>query len=877
MLRKLTMVILASVVFCGFFSSNIVAGTFEKITPNKIPLDQILPSSPTPLTGDKGFCLIQSDNDTAAWYFAGFQAGDGLALYMDPAQCGLPDPYPFKITDVHFYLYHDSDAGSVWPAEIQVNIRDLIEGDKCNGPGNLLCSQIYDIDSVSAYPEMIYLDLDAFCCVHGPFFLEIVYTGQTNPPYPSMLMTDGATNPADTCDAWVWYFLDDSYYQHYYFEWSDFWSPPPPGYPIMRITGYTQTMECESCWYWKPDRPDQNHPAPSGMPDFGQYQFGDSLALCGPTAIANCLWWFDAVPSDIEDPADFIRLLSNYFQTDPDTGTYVHLIEEGLDQYFRDYGFPLYELTYPMPEFREMEDSLKKSQDIILLIGFWQHEPFAKQWYRIGGHFVTMSGVCSESVWVAFSDPARDMAEYGSPGRVRPVQHPAHTPGDAFHNDPKYVSHDIYQADLQSESPGGVWWLPEYYLLLRQVEFEGQNFQPEQENFFHPYIPAEPVFAEIEYAIMICPTDWYWKPDRPDQDHPAPSGMPDFDQNQFGPPDSVGMCAPTAVANCLWWFDAVPPDIDDPGDFIRLLSDYFKTDPDSGTYVDSIQVGLDEYFMEYGFALKETTYWMPDFYEMEESLEVCQDIILALGFFWYDGEHWWIEGGHVVTMAGVCSESLKIALSDPDRDAAVGGWPGRVRPLGHPAPGGYDSTLHNDPTYVSHDIYTSILDPQNPSPGNPFWEIENYVWEREKYSGKNIPQRFIAYTRPAPKDDAIVWHTEVMAAIMICPKTTGVEDEGEESAITPKDFELYQSYPNPFNNQTIIKYNLLKSCEVNLTIYNILGQRVKTLVEGYQEAGTKSINWDGKDEKGKDLASGIYFYQLRAGEVAQTKRMVLLK
>ena len=105
---------------------------------------------------------------------------------------------------------------------------------------------------------------------------------------------------------------------------------------------------------------------------------------------------------------------------------------------------------------------------------------------------------------------------------------------------------------------------------------------------------------------------------------------------------------------------------------------------------------------------------------------------------------------------------------------------------------------------------------------------------------------------------------------------TGIEDE-EENAITPKDFELYQSYPNPFNNQTIIKYDLLKSSQVILTIYNILGQKVKTLVKERQAAGSKTVGWDGKDEKNKDLASGIYFYQFKAGEVTQTKRMILLK
>jgi hypothetical protein len=287
-----------------------------------------------------------------------------------------------------------------------------------------------------------------------------------------------------------------------------------------------------------------------------------------------------------------------------------------------------------------------------------------------------------------------------------------------------------------------------------------------------------------------------------------------------------------------------------------------------------MQMALDQYFQDYKFALQESTFQMPNFFEMEDSLKKCQDIILLLGFWWYDGQEWQREGGHFVTMAGVCSESLKIALSDPDRDRAVAGWPGRVRPPGHPGPGDYSATLHNDPSYVSQDMYNSML--QSPSPGNPDWGID-YIVPRGKYSGINVPKEFISVTRSAPKDDVTVYYTEVEYAVMICPKPTAVEEEEEEGGITPKDFELYQSYPNPFNNQTIIKYDLLKSCQVSLTIYNILGQKVKTLVEGYQVTGSKVVNWDGKDEKGKDLASGIYFYQLKAGEATQTKRMALLK
>ena len=101
-----------------------------------------------------------------------------------------------------------------------------------------------------------------------------------------------------------------------------------------------------------------------------------------------------------------------------------------------------------------------------------------------------------------------------------------------------------------------------------------------------------------------------------------------------------------------------------------------------------------------------------------------------------------------MTMAGVCSDSLKIAISDPARDAAEGGWPGRGRPPEHPPHPG-DPFLHNDPAYVSHDMYNSILDPEFPSPGNENWEID-YPWSAGKYTGINVPERFRAVSRPAP-------------------------------------------------------------------------------------------------------------------------------
>jgi hypothetical protein len=258
---------------------------------------------------------------------------------------------------------------------------------------------------------------------------------------------------------------------------------------------------------------------------------------------------------------------------------------------------------------------------------------------------------------------------------------------------------------------------------------------------------------------------------------------------------------------------------------------------------------------------------------MEDSLKKSQDIILLLGF--YD-EGLNRVGGHFVTMAGVCSESLKVAFSDPAKDAAVSGWsPGRVRLGDHPEPP-VDPTLHNDPSYVSQDIYVSDL--QSPTPGNPNWGIPGYLSIRGgDFAAQFLGQNFQPGQEPFKGPDAVgpAVYTEVEWAVMICP--TGSAVEGEEGSLTPKSFELNQNYPNPFNNQTVIKFNLRRPAEVSLAIYNILGQKVRTLVEGRSNAGSQTFGWDGKDEKGNDLSSGIYFYQLKAGELTETKRLVLLK
>ncbi len=95
--------------------------------------------------------------------------------------------------------------------------------------------------------------------------------------------------------------------------------------------------------------------------------------------------------------------------------------------------------------------------------------------------------------------------------------------------------------------------------------------------------------------------------------------------------------------------------------------------------------------------------------------------------------------------------------------------------------------------------------------------------------------------------------------------------------VLPKDFTLLQNFPNPFNPQTSITYGLPEGANVRVTIHNILGQRVRILVDSYQEPGFKNVVWDGADENGRQVSSGLYFYRLEAGEFIAVRKMMKLQ
>ena len=99
----------------------------------------------------------------------------------------------------------------------------------------------------------------------------------------------------------------------------------------------------------------------------------------------------------------------------------------------------------------------------------------------------------------------------------------------------------------------------------------------------------------------------------------------------------------------------------------------------------------------------------------------------------------------------------------------------------------------------------------------------------------------------------------------------------EPEHFIPEEFSLRQNYPNPFNPVTTLRYDIPENSHVTITIYDMLGRQVKTLINQTQDAGYRSIIWDATNDYGKPVSAGLYLYQIQAGEYMQTKKMVLLK
>jgi hypothetical protein len=161
------------------------------------------------------------------------------------------------------------------------------------------------------------------------------------------------------------------------------------------------------------------------------------------------------------------------------------------------------------------------------------------------------------------------------------------------------------------------------------------------------------------------------------------------------------------------------------------------------------------------------------------------------------------------------------------------------------------SQVFNPDSTVTHDSLRQSLFRDSLDAGVYYWKIKAYdTWGGARWS--NETWTFCVHTG------------------------TGVVDENQGQA-QPAAFTLLQNYPNPFNQSTQIQFNLPSAGYVSLIIYDLLGRKVRTLVSYHLSPGFKSVLWDARNDFQEEVASGIYFYQIKAGDFIDTKKMVLLK
>ncbi|MHB2150208.1 carbohydrate-binding module family 20 domain-containing protein [Calditrichota bacterium LG25] len=222
---------------------------------------------------------------------------------------------------------------------------------------------------------------------------------------------------------------------------------------------------------------------------------------------------------------------------------------------------------------------------------------------------------------------------------------------------------------------------------------------------------------------------------------------------------------------------------------------------------------------------------------------------------------WWIceQPAFCVTQGWEDTDEMKVlALTDPDGDMIYSG----TLEVQEPAWNGF----------VYRYAFISESDGKT-------WQFEpagfaNFAY-RARFVGQDAERSFPFKEWNMPVD---TWtNAELKTDDQETDPYTSLTSIGDTPQ-TPKEFTLNQNYPNPFNPTTTISFTLPEASRVTLSVYNVLGQKVRTLIDNQlASAGTHAKQWDGRDEAGHKVASGIYFYKLEAGDFSSIKKMVLMK
>ena len=162
----------------------------------------------------------------------------------------------------------------------------------------------------------------------------------------------------------------------------------------------------------------------------------------------------------------------------------------------------------------------------------------------------------------------------------------------------------------------------------------------------------------------------------------------------------------------------------------------------------------------------------------------------------------------------------------------------------------------------------------NPLPnGTPCWSGA-HTWREETfdltpYEGQRVAFRFRLVSDGYVQEEG--WYID---DVSVTSTSTGVDDS---DTVVPREFTLRQNAPNPFNPVTTIAYSLPEAAQVSIRVYSVAGKLVATLRDGEEAAGTWSVVWDGTNDRGQSVGSGVYFCSMTAGEFNDSKMMVLLK
>jgi hypothetical protein len=180
-------------------------------------------------------CVLRNNGDTVLSFYHGIVAGDRFATYINPLRCVSSPQYPFSIQKIDLTMY--TNFGGVWPVQVAIEVWLPAGSDSCGGPSTLVCADTVMLDAAGfLLPSIGTVTLSRRCCVTGPYYLAIRYTGGTSSPYPSVMFD--SRMPGDSCINW-------GYATGFgWSRWNHYWTSPFPGNLVAWVEGETSSAVC---------------------------------------------------------------------------------------------------------------------------------------------------------------------------------------------------------------------------------------------------------------------------------------------------------------------------------------------------------------------------------------------------------------------------------------------------------------------------------------------------------------------------------------------------------------------------------------------------------------------------------------------------------